>query len=636
MTTTQPTQYRGRIRFALIITFMILTIIPPAFLVPFVLGQMATQVQEQVTNQLESVAGLKTAQIETYINNGKQILELMASEEELYETFADVLQGNNPEGASELIAYLKDKLGIQDIFRELFVYNSEGIISASTTEAQISKRVVNLPYFEPSLSEEYIQSPYYEISSRDLNMVFTIPIINPGDDEVIGVLAGRADLGVLSQIMLERNGLGDTGETYLVSLQNSYLLTASRFEGYPINRSYRTEAINAVLNGQNGSGVFTDYRGETVIGVYRWLPEIQSGLIADIDEAEALTNVRNLSQINLIVGGSIVLIAVGLGVFYANRLTRPIIALANTAKGLAQGDYSKRVDINKIPKNELGALGESFNQMADAVQQRKKELEDVNESLKKARDEALAAQRIANENSRLKSEFLSTMSHELRTPMNAIEGFTGIMLKRMAGVEYNEKAERYLHKVQSNSRRLLGLINDFLDLSRIESGRLELANLPYSPKEMAQKWRDNLIVLADEKGLRFDVQVDPSLPDSIHGDEESISKIAINLIGNAIKFTESGAVIVNVEKQEDNMAIIVQDTGIGIPPHAREFIFDEFRQVDQSSKRVHGGTGLGLAIVQKLTRKMGGTVTLQSEVGIGSTFTVVLPLQIAQAEPSLS
>jgi len=294
------------------------------------------------------------------------------------------------------------------------------------------------------------------------------------------------------------------------------------------------------------------------------------------------------------------------------------------------------VDVDRIPKNELGALGESFNQMADAVQQRKKELEDVNESLKKARDEALAAQRIANENSRLKSEFLSTMSHELRTPMNAIEGFTGIMLKRMAGVEYNEKAERYLQKVQSNSRRLLALINDFLDLSRIESGRLELANLPYSPKEMAQKWRDNLVVLADEKGLRFDVKVDDNLPDSIHGDEESISKIAINLIGNAIKFTETGAVTVNVEKQDENMAIIVQDTGIGIPPHAREFIFDEFRQVDQSSKRVHGGTGLGLAIVQKLTREMGGTVTLQSEMGVGSTFTVVLPLQIEQAEPILS
>jgi signal transduction histidine kinase len=543
-----------------------------------------------------------------------------------------VLQDDTSQSATTLIDYLSDKLGIQDQFREFFVYNQQGIIVASTNPAQISKRVVNLPYFTPSLSQAYIQPPYYEISSRDLNMVFTTPIINPDDNQIIGVLAGRADLNVLSKIMLDRNGLGETGETYLVSLQNNYLLTASRFEGYPINRSYRTEAINAALSGQNGSGIYTNYRNETVIGVYRWLPEIQTGLLAEIDEAEALANVHNLSRVNLILGGIIVVIAAGLGVIYASRLTRPLITLANTARGLAQGDYSKRVDTQKMPKNELGALGEAFNQMADAVQQRQKALEEANESLKKARDEALAAQRIANENSRLKSEFLSTMSHELRTPMNAIEGFTGIMLKRMAGVDYNEKAERYLQKVQSNSRRLLGLINDFLDLSRIESGRLELANLPYSPKDMAHKWRDNLIVLAEQKGLAFDVQVDSSLPDQVYGDEESISKIAINLIGNAIKFTEKGSVRVTVEKQDDNMAIIVQDTGIGIPPHAREFIFDEFRQVDQSSKRVHGGTGLGLAIVQKLTRKMGGTVTLQSEVGVGSTFAVVLPLQSKQIQ----
>lgn len=543
-----------------------------------------------------------------------------------------MLQDDTSQSATTLIDYLSDKLGIQDQFREFFVYNQQGIIVASTNPAQISKRVVNLPYFTPSLSQAYIQPPYYEISSRDLNMVFTTPIINPDDNQIIGVLAGRADLNVLSKIMLDRNGLGETGETYLVSLQNNYLLTASRFEGYPINRSYRTEAINAALSGQNGSGIYTNYRNETVIGVYRWLPEIQTGLLAEIDEAEALANVHNLSRVNLILGGIIVVIAAGLGVIYASRLTRPLITLANTARGLAQGDYSKRVDTQKMPKNELGALGEAFNQMADAVQQRQKALEEANESLKKARDEALAAQRIANENSRLKSEFLSTMSHELRTPMNAIEGFTGIMLKRMAGVDYNEKAERYLQKVQSNSRRLLGLINDFLDLSRIESGRLELANLPYSPKDMAHKWRDNLIVLAEQKGLAFDVQVDSSLPDQVYGDEESISKIAINLIGNAIKFTEKGSVRVTVEKQDDNMAIIVQDTGIGIPPHAREFIFDEFRQVDQSSKRVHGGTGLGLAIVQKLTRKMGGTVTLQSEVGVGSTFAVVLPLQSKQIQ----
>jgi signal transduction histidine kinase len=297
----------------------------------------------------------------------------------------------------------------------------------------------------------------------------------------------------------------------------------------------------------------------------------------------------------------------------------PLEQLTETAQAISAGNLSRRVAVKS--ENEIGQLSQTFNSMTEQLVQSVLEF-------KKARDEALAAKRIADENSRLKSEFLSMMSHELRTPMNAIEGFTSIMLNRMAGVEYNEKAERYMQKIQSNSQRLLSLINDFLDLSRIESGRFQLAHLPMSPREMAQKWRDNLSVLADEKGLVFEVQVDPSLPDKMIGDEEAISKIVINLVGNAIKFTEAGRVGLSLEKRADEMAVVVEDTGSGIPPHARDFIFEEFRQVDQSSKRQHGGTGLGLAIVQKLTREMGGIVTLQSEVGVGSTFTVLLPIQV--------
>lgn len=272
-------------------------------------------------------------------------------------------------------------------------------------------------------------------------------------------------------------------------------------------------------------------------------------------------------------------------------------------------------------------LEQSEANLRDLNQNLEQQVEARTKDLKQARDKALVAQRVAQENSRLKSEFLSMMSHELRTPMNAIEGFTGILLNRMARVEINDKAERYITKIQSNSRRLLGLINDFLDLSRIESGRLELAHSPMSPSKMADQWRDNISSLADNKDLDFEISVDPTLPEMIYGDEEALSKIAINLIGNAIKFTEEGSVSVKLEKRDEQLALEVTDTGIGIPPHSREFIFEEFRQVDMSSKRKHGGTGLGLSIVSKLAREMGGSVSLDSELGVGSTFTVLLPIQ---------
>ena len=240
-----------------------------------------------------------------------------------------------------------------------------------------------------------------------------------------------------------------------------------------------------------------------------------------------------------------------------------------------------------------------------------------------------AARRIAEENSRLKSEFLATMSHELRTPLNAIEGFTSIMMSKMGGAQYNDKTERYVSRVNVNSKRLLGLINDFLDLSRVEAGRLELARMPFSPTTLAQRWQEEIGVLAERKAITFEVNVDSDLPEIIYGDEESISKIGLNLLSNAIKFTEQGGVTLDLKRDHSEWRITVTDTGIGIPPHAREYVFEEFRQVDQTSKRKYGGTGLGLAIVQKYARAMGGMVTLQSELGHGSTFTVTLPLNIS-------
>lgn len=177
-----------------------------------------------------------------------------------------------------------------------------------------------------------------------------------------------------------------------------------------------------------------------------------------------------------------------------------------------------------------------------------------------------AATRLAEENSRLKSEFLCTMSHELRTPLNAIEGFTGIILNHIGGTDFNSKTEGYLTRIWSNSKRLLQLINDFLDLSRIEAGRLELANQPFAPAQLVKRWRDEISVLAEKKGLQFAVNFDSTLPETLYGDEEAISKIGLNLLGNAIKFTESGQVVLALGHNEGTWDIVVEDTGIGIPP----------------------------------------------------------------------
>jgi signal transduction histidine kinase len=384
--------------------------------------------------------------------------------------------------------------------------------------------------------------------------------------------------------------------------------------------------------GQDGQATGLDGSADLVTRQNISLGGHQFNITATETTDIAYTQAREAALNGTILTLLTVLIAAAVIVAVSRQIVHPIEQLSQVAQAIRDGDLNAQATINR--SDEIGKMAQVFNSMTAQLRQTLKGLQDHVEELEKARFERemlikdlQAAKRLADENSRLKSEFLSTMSHELRTPLNAIEGFTGIILNKIGGTDYNVKTEGYLTRIRSNSKRLLQLINDFLDLSRVEAGRLELANQPFSPERLAKRWQEEIGVLADKKGLELQVSLDSSLPETLFGDEEAISKVALNLLGNAIKFTEKGQVVLALERVDGTWGIVVEDTGIGIPPHAREFIFEEFRQVDQTSRRKYGGTGLGLAIVQKYTRAMGGTVQVKSEFGKGSTFSVSLPLK---------
>ncbi len=260
--------------------------------------------------------------------------------------------------------------------------------------------------------------------------------------------------------------------------------------------------------------------------------------------------------------------------------------------------------------------------------------EDITErkQAEQEREHMIKEVQIANakalEASRLKSEFLATMSHELRTPLNAVIGFSGILVEGMAG-EIDEIARGMITGIYDSSQNLLRLINDVLDLSKIEAGRMELVVAPLSIAELVQQWQSQMEVIADQKGLPFDVSLDPAVPTMLYGDKDRIRRIVVNLLSNAFKFTGQGQVKLEVKWETDGLVIRVCDTGVGIPPHALNYIFDEFRQADSSSQRQFGGTGLGLAIVRRLCMMMGGNIQVTSKLGEGSVFTVNLPLPTA-------
>ncbi|HEX2996816.1 MAG TPA: ATP-binding protein, partial [Anaerolineales bacterium] len=199
----------------------------------------------------------------------------------------------------------------------------------------------------------------------------------------------------------------------------------------------------------------------------------------------------------------------------------------------------------------------------------------------------------------------------------------------------NDNQHHKIERLRENGTRLLNLINDILDLTRIEARRVEITAKPFEFRPLIMRLASQVEVLAQDKGLAFEVDIAADMPEKITGDEKRLEQIIVNLLSNAFKFTSQGKVALKVWTTEQTWQIAVSDTGIGIPPHARSLIFEEFRQLDGSSNRVYKGTGLGLAITRNLVRLMDGQITVDSELGKGSIFTVTLPLVQAEQYPQL-
>lgn len=297
------------------------------------------------------------------------------------------------------------------------------------------------------------------------------------------------------------------------------------------------------------------------------------------------------------------------------RITR-VSQEVDAIEAIDSASPTQRVTVTS--NDELAGLAKDINALLDR-------LSGAQEALTAKNSELKAAYHQAQEATRLKNEFLATMSHELRTPLNAIMGYAGIMVEGING-ELDDNAMRMVNSIYRNSETLLNIINDILDLSKIEAGRLELINAAFDLPELVEALQKQMQVLADEKNLKFTVDMPENTPIMVYGDKGRVQQVLTNLLGNAFKFTSKGQVTLKIARQSTMVEFRVEDTGIGIPEDALDYIFDEFRQVDSSPTRAFKGTGLGLAITRRLVELMGGKVGVTSTMNVGSVFTATLPL----------
>jgi signal transduction histidine kinase len=331
-------------------------------------------------------------------------------------------------------------------------------------------------------------------------------------------------------------------------------------------------------------------------------------------------NVKAANRRSLILTSTFAVSAVFFGLLCGFVISWSFILPVREAQGfldkVAAGQFGGRIEVAN--RDEFGTLAERMNHMSA-------ELHRFDTEQKRAAAELGRLNQQLEQTSKAKSEFLANMSHELRTPMNAILGFTEMLLDGLYG-DVPEEVKEPLADIQVNGRHLLRLINDVLDLSKIEAGRMQLALNDYSPREVVDIVYVSLRSLAVEKGLEFGVAVPDDLPVAF-GDNGRLTQCLMNLAGNALKFTRAGKVEIGVERQGDELVYRVSDTGIGIPREELENVFAEFRQVDSTVTREFGGTGLGLSITKKFVEMHGGRIWVESEVGKGCVFYFAVPLR---------
>jgi len=344
-----------------------------------------------------------------------------------------------------------------------------------------------------------------------------------------------------------------------------------------------------------------------------------------MDRLRSSVAAANRKTLLLLASSAVVLIllALLLGFVISWSFILPVQEAHGFLGQVAKGNFAATISVPN--RDEFGVLAERMNQMSRELHRLDESQRRGSEELKRLNEQLLRA-------SKAKSEFLANMSHELRTPMNAILGFVEMLLDDIYG-EIPPQFKEPLTDIQVNGKHLLNLINDVLDLSKIEAGRMELAVSEYSVQDIVDTLKASLHSLSREKGLEFVAVAQADIPLAC-GDGKRITQCLTNLAGNALKFTREGRVEVRVERQGDMLLYRVSDTGIGIPKDQIENVFAEFRQVDATITREFGGTGLGLSITKKFVEMHGGRIWVESEPGKGSTFFFEIPLRVDGGKPA--
>lgn len=474
-----------------------------------------------------------------------------------------------------------------------------------------------------------VTAPYKAVTTDDVNIGIVTPLLDT-NGKMIGVIGADITLINLTQY-ISSVGSVDGGEMILVD--QSGIILAAR------NSSLLYGNVSDILGTQTPT-FLTTKEGVLVLKegylVYYTSPELgwKIGTVIPFQTIDQKIN-ESILRILLYVFLALILLSVITILILNHTVIWPLTQLTTVSKKITEtGDLDQKIEITS--SGEIETLSQSFKAMIEKIRAEQEGRKQALAELEAYRDhlEEIVANRtrelaIAKESAesadRLKSAFLATMSHELRTPLNSIIGFSGILLQELAG-PLNDEQRKQLGMVETSAEHLLALINDVLDLSKIEAGQLKIANESVDLTKSLEKVVSTMTPIAAQKHLALNLRIEPGVR-KVKGDPRRMDQVFLNLTSNALKFTEKGQIRIECFPAGDNAIVKVIDSGIGIQKADMDKLFRPFSQLDTGLTRQHEGTGLGLSIVKKLVDMMGGTISVESIPGEGSTFTVTFPME---------